>query len=284
MQKMNMKMTLSLILVVLSTVLIVLSASVTLAKYARVDKDDDPVTPKSFYFESDILGDTNNVPAYYLGVNEIRISLMNFADSLRYSEVDITYDLTISEGGAVIEEKSLRNQTLTAVNNGPADAVTHIISGLAFGKTYTVTATATAPYAKTLTATFTVYDERNSVSYSVYPSTAEAQTATYGDKVVYLEIKTNEVGKKVAVYWQNGYVPDNAYGIQGDSQGTVDLNVELEPYSTYVLKFYKSNSATTYDSTRFFVEMVIDGIEDNPMSPDIGDTEGDITDIEGEWG
>ena len=281
MRKMNIKTLTSLILVVVSTVLIVVSASVTLAKYATVHKDDPTVEPKSFYFESDLLGDPTNVPAYYLAVNEIRIAVMNFADSLRWSEVDITYDLTVAEaGGAEIE--SLKNQELTAVNNGPADPVTHVISDLAFGKTYTVTLSATAPYTKTLTANFTVYDERNSVSYSVYPP-QDTSSALYGDNVVYVEVKTNELKRNVSVYWQNGYVPDNSYKPQEDSQGTVDLNVELEPHSTYVLRFFKSDTTVTYDPSKFFVEMVVDTTPDDPFNPDIGGTEGDITDIEGDW-
>ncbi len=281
MKKMSVKTLISLILVVVSTVLVVISASVTLAKYARTDKDDEPVTPKSFYFESDLLGDTGNAPQYYVGTNEIRVDVMTYADELRVSEVDVTYKLTLTEQGSAEPMRILiPEQPIAAGTKTPTQ---HLFSGLEYGKTYILTASATAPYTKTLTATFTVYDERNSVSYTVYPGADDVASAQYGDNIVYVEVKTNEILKNVSVYWQNGYVPDNSYEPMADSQGTVDLNVSLAPYGTHILRFFKADSTVTYDPSKFFVEMVVDSINDNPFDSEIGDIEGDITDVEGEW-
>ncbi len=267
MAKLSFKTWLSIVLVLISTVLVVVSAGVTLAKYAKLDTDDTPpAVPKSFYFESDLLALSQ--PSYSIGTTEIHLNIMNYADELRVSDVGIDYTVTLTERG---EDEPIETQTVPK-SDMPASTKTklhHTFTGLEYGKTYIVTASATYPYTKTLSAAFTVYDEQNSASYRVYTDTE------YGDNIVYLEVKTNDVKNAINVYWQNGYVPDNSYVPMVQAAGTVATDVELGAYGTHVIRFFKSNLNASLDTSLFFIDMVIDNADtDNGIGSDPMDSEG----------
>ncbi|MCG4877623.1 hypothetical protein L0N00_14400, partial [Eggerthella lenta] len=92
------------ILVVL--VLIVLTlGSLTLAKYmSQLNSDKIIGRPDGFYFESDYLT-VNNSPYEMQNWNRDKdysfiVDIRNFQDSLRASEMDVSYKLVISELGS----------------------------------------------------------------------------------------------------------------------------------------------------------------------------------------
>ena len=117
-------------------------------------------------------------------------------------------------------------------------------TGLTQGKTYTVTAKATAPYTKTLSATFTIANGNYNVTYDVEDKT----------DYVLLTFSTVDYAGNVNITWQNGYVPDNSEPIMTSATGT-SHTTEVTSNSTYTLKFYK-NGNVNYNASAFSVSKI----------------------------
>lgn len=126
----------------------------TIARYRTQLKSETSAKAKEFYFTSDFLdGGTHTLAP---GSASVLFTLSNHADDLRFSEVEIAYEVTVTSDDAtaiptVTYDSTTQKLGYTAVQD---DKVT--IGNLQSGKTYTVTATGTGGYVKTLTATIQV--------------------------------------------------------------------------------------------------------------------------------
>ncbi len=235
----------------LMTILIVLllclatlgtSVGVTLAKYRIENTSEEVKVPTRFYFESNLLSEDN--PSYEIGINYIRIDLMNYADSLRVSESDITYEVTISSADSSASLGTAEGAMGTLTKEVQSKA-TVSFTGLTFGKTYTVTAKATAPYTKTVSATFTILEKENSLAFEVRDE----------GNSVYLTLRTNELDSTVNIYWQEGYVPYNANDALAAATGKSAKGIKLNSYSVYEFRFFKEDLSAAFNISDFYVEI-----------------------------
>ena len=238
--KLNIKSKKQLVLyiVALASVIVAMTlGGITLAKYIANKNSDGLLTPEKFYFESNLL--LKDGAEYDVGTNSIRFDLKSYDDNLRQSEVDISYSVSItcSDGGVEIPAGINTSGTLPAGKS----RIGVEYNGLPLGKTYTVTARATSPYTKSISATFTLPDENNAVLINTYDDP--------NGYISYLELKTGNVAKSGIILWQDGYVPyPNA--LMSGAYGT-SHNVILEPNSSYKLAFLKSKLDETYDSSEY---------------------------------
>jgi len=229
--KSKIAISLMLVIVVSST-----AASATLAKYSWTDDGDIAVSAKSFYFESNLLKTTPET--YNVYSDSITFDLMNYPDNERTSEVDIQYTVTITspDGGSLGTGTNTEGTIKCKVNANdevytPAKAVVKY-SGLTQGKTYVVTATANAPYTKTISASFYMEPGNYSLNYEIE------------DKIDYvlLTFSTLDYLGSVTITWQEGYVPDNSEPIMASAVGTSHPTT-VSSNTTYTIKFYKTGSA-----------------------------------------
>ena len=275
-KKIKNKRTLVIALLLLCALTLALSIGVTYAKY-RLTEDDDTLLPSSnFYFESNLLkeGGAN----YELNINYIRFDLRTFADDMRQSEVAVEYTLSLKrlkngEGDAdeVIDIESLYEMPGSTIPAGATDYETIIFDNLDFGMTYEVTATAVSPYTKTISATFTLLDSENSLSYELREDP--------NGFVVYMTLRTNDLGSTVKVYWNDAYVPDNSAGPLAAAVSNPAEGVVLKSNSVYEFKFYKTDLSVSFNediAKDFYVEISA------PHTPEAG-TDGSITDNDGDF-
>lgn len=135
-----------------------LVTGLTMAKYVQQWKSEPSLADaKAFYFTSDLLKDPSENASYklYSWGGGITIQLQNFEDEKRVSETDITYEVSYTLTGGTKTE--VTNGTI-ASSSGTTMSDTITVKPDAGAKTVTVIAKATAPYQKTLTATFKLQD------------------------------------------------------------------------------------------------------------------------------
>lgn len=239
--KLNIKSKARLILFVASLIAIVASltlGAITFARYISEKKSDGVFVPSKFYFESNLL--TLDGAEYDIATDSITFDLKSYDDNLRHSEVDIDYEVSITcaDGGVTVPSGINTEGTLAK----GASRVSVQYNGLVLGKAYTVTASATAPYTKTISATFNLPDEDSEVTV--------LRDVSPDGFVATLTLKTGNVAKTGIVRWQDGYVPINAYAPMKNASGTSN-NVTLEPNRTYVLNFLKSDLNADYIFSEF---------------------------------
>lgn len=228
--------------IILAALLLVFG-SYSLAKYLYQAKKDPLFAAKAFYFESDLLSGASggSYPKYTLktGVDTIEFTLENYPDGLRYSEVDIVYDVVLTKEGVTVG--ALNGQT---IDGNARNSVSVSFDDLAAG-TYVVTATATAPYASTLRAQFTVVDRSELVSFSVRDEV--------GSPVLQMTVQTADYEGEVTITWPEGVLPDNMDLLLEDASNDtrcVEVNVEAE--SEYTFLFYKPDPTKNYSADTGF--------------------------------
>lgn len=144
-------------------VLLVILAGVAVGRYQHQFGSDSSVRALNFYFTSNLLdGGTHTLAP---GSTEVKFTLGNHADELRYSEVDIAYAVTVTpvEGESVADGVSVTyGNTNQQLDKGAIQDDTVTITNLKPGK-YTVEARGTGGYEKILTATIVVPDEESAV-------------------------------------------------------------------------------------------------------------------------
>ena len=132
---------------------VVISVSVwgTSARYVHQSQNEAVVKAKEFYFTSDYL--VSGTKKYELnpGQTEVTIQLRNY-DGLKVSELDVNYTVTV-------DEKSYSG-TIPA---GTATDVPITLNNLEPGKEYVITATGSNGYTKTISAIFTVKNEKEGI-------------------------------------------------------------------------------------------------------------------------
>lgn len=215
--------------------LLALLVGTVIARYQREFSSDGSAKAQNFYFTSDFLD--GGIHTLAAGSTEVKFTLGNHADELRFSEVNINYTVTVSpaEGGTA---PTVTGDSGTLTKGQRSDA-TVTISGLVPGGTYTVTATGTGGYQETLTATINVLS---------------------GDAVVYKYLDTTHSEYVLLTVWAQGYtgsvtitpaagknlIPDNTDPRMVDVQtgaaitDTASFDTSTSGYASHTYRFFGS--------------------------------------------
>lgn len=216
----------------LAAVLLVFNGYTAAKYYETREVEKRPVyAAQEFYFESDLLSETGSKYTLQSGVDTISFTLRNYADELRSSDCEISYEVTLSSSS----EK--KQGTIPAGKNEVPLEFTNLEAG-----TYTVTAKATAPYTAELKANFVVQaDER--VGISVRDSKGSAD--------VLVTLKTVDFEGPVTLNWPDGLLPDNTDPLLSSATGDSTV-IDLEASSSYTFRFLKktpdSDTVCSYDT------------------------------------
>lgn len=222
-----------------------------LAKYVSRHRRDNEMIAAGFHISSDALAETTQNNTAVCGVDgTFGIDLYNYelenTDSV--SEVDISYQVSVT-GGGVVSSVTSGGSAVTAtggvyiLQKGPAKRThTLAIQPHDGASTLTVTVTTTAPYEKTLSATFDVTGGGIAVT----------KTEVAG-AVTRLTIETNQYEGQITLKWPEGAYPsagvvETAYGWRvGYDAGQAVLTANKE--TTYYFEFSNStisNAAVSY--------------------------------------
>lgn len=240
------------------------------AKYIYSNNADNILASKGFYFNSNLLVKGGEEYTINSTATEIPITLFNYQDSLNCADDNITYTISVDDDSAKLDNGDLspakeKNGTLTG-NGTTFSSNTITLKGITSGKTYTVTATGTAGYTKTISATFKVAD----IDENVYKHLDTSNPA-----YVVLTVWTDNVaGDLIVDYDKTGLIPDNTdpvlQSITNYNAGTYegftydDTGSFSSPYSSRKYRFFKDGaiSPTVGD---FTVE--VDGHIADPGTP-----------------
>lgn len=128
----------------------------TAAKYVKQSQYDlGAAEPAAFYFSSDVLRPESENASYPISdwSGGIPIMLNNYEDPMRWSAVDITYQIECKNGSIASDTGG------GTLKGGGAESATVTVTPDDGAGEVTVTATTTAPYAKTLTGVFLLTPE-----------------------------------------------------------------------------------------------------------------------------
>lgn len=171
----------------------VLSAgTLTLSRYVLRQREQQLATPQNFYFESDYLKESAEKAFYFIDpkTDSFQITLYNAADLHRWAASDISY--TVTATGADVEDSG--HGLLKGAQ--PSTGLLTITPTLTEGE-FTVTAQASAPYEKLLTATFRL---ARGNQYHVED--------TQGNTAAVLTITCIDNGGPISLLLPAGVVPD----------------------------------------------------------------------------
>lgn len=204
------------------------------AKYLHKTETQGQAVAAEFYFTSDLLGETaasHTVTALEAGgTASVTFRLQNHADELRYAGVDIAYTVTAKDASGEPCTVSPASGKLAAGEGHDAEIT---LSGLQPGQTYTVTATATAPYTAKLTGTVTVQSRDDAVHCAV------------ADKAQYIEatVWAVDYSGPMQLTYQAGLIPDNTDPLMKDwkiGPAATTVTVNLTANGAHVFRFFKS--------------------------------------------
>ena len=232
------------VLILFCVLLVCITAGVT-ARYMQKTENNDTAVAKEFYFTSDLLdGNTHEIAPLDTDskgnvTGSVTITLMNHADALRFSEVDINYSVSVSESSEVtISPQSGK------INSGEDHDATVKISGLQPGKTYKVTAKTNNTYSKTLTGTIKV----NDIDSKLHASLA--------DKTQYIEVNVWSVDtahNDVTLTYCAGLIPDNTDSLMAsaktaaDSSGQSISSIKLDKNTSHMFRFFRADTSSSYN-------------------------------------
>lgn len=174
-------------------------------KYVKTRTGTGAVKAKPFYFISDLL--TKEGAEYTLSYDTTQVSfiLKNYADSLRITEDEISYTVTVTGGGDLGTDPHSDTTTLEGklAGGSNSDDMVITLSELIPGTTYTITAVGEAGYIEKLSAVFTVSPDKTNVYKHV----------AYTDHEVLLTVWTENVSGEVLISFpKEGLIPDTTSG------------------------------------------------------------------------
>lgn len=251
---------------ILAVLLVVVIAGGVYAKYFfEKDYGTDSVRAKEFYFTSNLLTKTGVEETLSAGMDSISFTLGNHPDLLRYSADNISYEVTVTEGGAAPDPAiTVTNGTGTIVNGGCND-VTVTLSNLTPG-TYTVTATGKAGYQEALTATIIV---------PPVPMKAYKHLNTANDTHVILTVWTESVSGNAVIGFPANLIPDNTdpamaavYNYDGGQYKAgsfTDTGNFSGTYASHTYRFFKNNISDVFTVDQFNV--TVSGTEATASTP-----------------
>lgn len=238
--------------IVLILIFLFFTASV-LAKYLLKKHESFLYDANDFYFESNLLAENTNQKAYTYkhGIDYIEFILKNNIDELRYSDVSITYMVTITDlNGNNVNDKSgnIINPIIDTLEKGAINNSTVKFENLKTG-TYTVTAISTKPYKKQLQANFILTNEDDSITYQVSDAA--------DSPVLNLTVSTKDYHGNVKITWPVGVAPDSTdvnFETLNTGYASGKQIVSFKSDSEYVFRFFKENSLLVYTDADFSVE------------------------------
>ena len=211
----------------------------SVAKYIS-DKNIDMIyNAKDFYFESDLLKDVEEQVEYEFekGVNNISFYLKNNEDNLRFSQVDVDYNVDLTKNGNVIDTK------VGTLLKDTVDTKLIEFYDLEPGE-YVITAEATKPYSKKLTGKFNLIEEDKSFTWELKDFE--------NSPVVELTVNSEGYEGTITITYPIGVQPDNAdYKLKTvtSSYVTSDFNKN----SSYTYTFFKNNPVNVFKKEDFTV-------------------------------
>lgn len=208
-------------------------SSVLTAKYLSERKHDNAAEALVFYFESDHLTAAGSSSEAYVlkeGVYTISFDIRNYPDELRYAQTDIRYTVTLTKDG---EQVGTQSGSLA----GGGQSKDNIQFEVEEAGTYVATAKATAPYVKTLQASFTVKPASKTFSYSVSDNA--------GSPFLKVEVTSQNYAGDVVISYPAGVLPDNTDPLLAGA-GSGACTVALKPHGSYTFLFFKSNPSASY--------------------------------------
>lgn len=238
--------------IVIFALSVVLTSGV-LARYVQTQEpQDDSVTAKAFYFESNYLTEDNHEYKLNPGTTSVDFKLSNYETEARVSEVDSIYTITVTstDTSFTIDGEVVTQKTLLANKNEKTDK-TVTLGNLKDGYSYSVTVTANGGYTKTLSATFSVVSTKNGFFMNVN---------SFNDKFVILTVWTENVSGDVTIEVPAGLVPDTTEPLLANIQNCVNGEYQEftfsdtehfdEIFMSYKYRFFKTED---YDPNQEFV-------------------------------
>ncbi len=217
--------------VIISTIAVVLSLCVLMvgmlaAKYLNERSSDGLVKAKNFYFTSSLLdGEEHKLAS---GSTSFTFTLGNHEDDLRYSEVDIFYEVTVDNGAEItsggsgtLASGSIQDKEVTVSNLQPG--------------TYTVTAVGKGGYSKTLTATIVVPEMETKIYYHIDDSSSEYTLLTVW----------NEGDKEGNVTVAYTGIPDNTNSDMTDWRTNDSHQLTIKPHESKQFRFFSGTVNVT---------------------------------------
>lgn len=242
-------------LLIIVLIVTALGIMYSFSKYAIQLSSTNIQTAEQFYFESEILKEEG--ASYELkdwdGASRytLEITLKNYADSLRYTKSDIKYEVegvAVTEGITVTTSLTADNTTISGTEQGESKFYIYVdpTSAVDEGEyvEFSVTANATSPYAKSLTANFKLFAKSQGNGY-------EATISEENNQYVDLVINTQKENKNITINYDNSKlmldttntaIQDSAI-IKGDT--TNSININLKSNSEYNIGFIKKNADST---------------------------------------
>ncbi len=207
-----------------------LTVGVLVAKYLNEKKSDGLIRAKNFYFTSNLLDGKNHTLAP--DSTSITFTLGNHEDDLRYSEVDIEYEYTVTADDG----------TTTATGQGTLDKdrvrdAEVTVSDLQPGRTYVVTAVGTGGYSKTLTAKIVVPEKEAQLYYHKDNSSGEYILLTVW----------NEGDEEGNVTIEYTGIPDNTNSNMTGWSTHGSYPVTINPHESKVFRFFGETDITNVD-------------------------------------
>lgn len=239
------------ILLIISVIIIILGFGYSLAKYVIQENSIHIQTAKKFYFNSSML--TENNTQYVLddwnGKDNynLTIDLKNYEDNLRFSKEDISYNLlTTCDNNNITVTTSLDSESssLKGGQNSTEEINIQISPKINFSQgdfiELSVTATATAPYEKTLSARFKIYVEEI-IDYKT--NLEQSQNSEYAN----LYIETYDKDQNIVISYDNtkaildlnNDLFEQTEIVQNGTKSSVSLTINK--YSNYNITFIKKD-------------------------------------------
>lgn len=250
----NIKLNLSfainmLFLVVIPMILI----GFTVAKYMNEKEKDFVYEANDFYFESNLLSDSTNISTYTYskGEDTIEIELKNNMDELRYSEVDINYEIKITDiyGNSVKDKSGNDVSTITGtLTKNAIDTEVIEFTNLSSGN-YLITANALYPYTKTIQGAFNLTENDTEINWSVNDS--------QDSPILQITVLSEDYTGGINIIWPSGIAPDSTNKLLEDADTGYDggrIDVYFEANSEYTFKFFKENPLAVYTKADFKIE------------------------------
>ena len=238
------------VLFIAAAVLVLALVGGAVAKYIYSNSADNVLSAKGFYFNSNLLVKGGEEYTINSTATEIPITLTNSQDSLRFADDTITYTVAVECDDPAAPVPVL-DKTTGSLTGGTLSFDTVTVSNIVPGKTYTVTATGTAGYVKTISAEFEVSD----LDENVYKHLDTSNPA-----YVVLTVWTDNVaGDLIVDYDKTGLIPDN----------TDPVLQSITNYEADIYKAFQFQDTTSFDNVyssrtyRFF--------KDGAISPTVAD-------------
>lgn len=239
--------------IVLLILISLLFLEISYSKYVDEKKQETVYRGTDFYLESSMLQNSITVPIYTYekGINTITVDLNNYIDELRFSEVSINYEVSITDtnGNAVTDKNDKPIMEKTGTLSKLSKKTENITFDNLKSGTYVVTAKSLGPYSKTIKANFIITENDNSIEYTVNDSV--------DSNILQLTVSTKDYNGNIKISWPEGLLPNSTdpklAGINtGSSAGNVIISFNAN--SEYTFQFFKNNPNIKFEKNQFTVQ------------------------------